>query len=664
MSAEHSGVMQASFSGCHAEGHAANSSQILAGERAGQLTNPLASEGAHGERNCDNVGLIRATSNGCHAEGGADNGTVSTRDCARRRRDTVAARSSGHSTFVPMARAALLFVATYALAVTRTDAAQPPADTDAENETEGVPDEPTSVTLADGTVLELETYGDSYEGYEPRLPITAEKAETLVDYGRDRLGGNLELRSIRLDVKKKRMYWIDTDGGAWRFGNIRSAGLNGKSPSTLVGPKLADPRGLELDLVHRMMYWSNAVPSETHRMGVQRAKLDGSRHATLIDVPSPGAPSAVAIDADADSDTLYYFDDAKLVRARLDGSNEEMVVEASGKAHFGWSAVIDHARNQLYWAGGDDRITRVNLDGTRLETVVALGLSWGQIWGIALDAANDKLYWIERSYGHVCRANLDGSQIENLVVGLEWPGGVDVDLGHGHVYWTDRYNDGGTLYGLVQRAKLPPVPTPKTMRAPPRVVAMEPARGAAGIEVTLRGTHFTGVERAEFIGDGGERLRATYIVKSDGELRVVVPKAPKGVKRAAIVVAGPGGVTVTLPRDCRGVKGDKIKFDRFHDAHGPPYVVASGSRIAHIEKSLAIALDRARITTGGRGGNVLFMKNGSSMVPHEGSTNVIYQEPFARLAGRHKKASPGTALIRVPAIRLSFVESLFEYDRQ
>ena len=41
--------------------------------------------------------------------------------------------------------------------------------------------------------------------------------------------------------------------------------------------------------------------------------------------------------------------------------------------------------------------------------------------GIALDLDGGKIYWSEWIQERIRRANLDGSQVETIVTGLEWP---------------------------------------------------------------------------------------------------------------------------------------------------------------------------------------------------------------------------------------------------
>ena len=79
---------------------------------------------------------------------------------------------------------------------------------------------------------------------------------------------------------------------------------------------------------------------------------------------------------------------------------------------------------------------------------------------IALDVSGGKMYWMaltgwdgwgDDSVGLVYRSNLDGSNVEPLVTGLYWPGGIALDVSGGKMYWTDRGDDS---VGLVYRSNL------------------------------------------------------------------------------------------------------------------------------------------------------------------------------------------------------------------
>ena len=58
------------------------------------------------------------------------------------------------------------------------------------------------------------------------------------------------------------------------------------------------------------------------------------------------------------------------------------------------------------------------------------------------------MYWADRALGKIQRANLDGSEIEDLVTGLDFPSALALDVAAGGMYWADL----GT--SKVQRASL------------------------------------------------------------------------------------------------------------------------------------------------------------------------------------------------------------------
>ena len=103
---------------------------------------------------------------------------------------------------------------------------------------------------------------------------------------------------------------------------------------------------------------------------------------------------------------------------------------------------------KMYWADRDTKkIQRANLDGTQVENLITTGLVEPR--GLALDVGQGKMYWTDSGTDKIQRANLDGSQIENLVTaGLDFPAGLALDMGQGKMYWTDSGTD------KIQRANL------------------------------------------------------------------------------------------------------------------------------------------------------------------------------------------------------------------
>ena len=82
----------------------------------------------------------------------------------------------------------------------------------------------------------------------------------------------------------------------------------------------------------------------------------------------------------------------------------------------------------MYWTDGStDRIQRANLDGSNVENLVTSGLR--QPEGLALDPAAGQMYWADSGTDKIQRANLDGSNVEALVTtALSAPTGLALDI--------------------------------------------------------------------------------------------------------------------------------------------------------------------------------------------------------------------------------------------
>ena len=104
--------------------------------------------------------------------------------------------------------------------------------------------------------------------------------------------------------------------------------------------------------------------------------------------------------------------------------------------------------SKLYWTDwGADKIQRADLDGSNVEDLVSdAGLDGPD--GLALDVSGGKLYWADSGTNKIQRANLDGSGIEDLATDQNLPFGLALDVSGGKMYWTNRYP------GQIQRANL------------------------------------------------------------------------------------------------------------------------------------------------------------------------------------------------------------------
>ncbi len=105
---------------------------------------------------------------------------------------------------------------------------------------------------------------------------------------------------------------------------------------------------------------------------------------------------------------------------------------------------------KMYWTDGfRDKIQRANLDGSNVEDLITRREGLSGPYGIALDVGRGKMYWTDNGTDKIQRANLDGSNVEDLITtGLSRPYGIALDVGRGKMYWTNYGTD------KIQRANL------------------------------------------------------------------------------------------------------------------------------------------------------------------------------------------------------------------
>ena len=251
---------------------------------------------------------------------------------------------------------------------------------------------------------------------------------------------------IALDIAGGKMYWTNA-AVPFAGSKIQRADLNGDSVEDLVcaagcrvTSTLTLPYGIALNVAEGKMYWTDAAGNK-----IQRANLNGSSApenlVTTIVLTKP-----VGIALDVAGGKMYWTEqgnaskpDGKVQRANLDGSApENLVVTTALTAPTG--IALDVAGGKMYWtdpgmqSNPDGKIQRANLNGDSVEDLVcAAGCRVTSTLtmpiGIALDVAGGKMYWADAGAAKIQCANLDGSNIKDLVTtGLTLPLGIALEL--------------------------------------------------------------------------------------------------------------------------------------------------------------------------------------------------------------------------------------------
>jgi DNA-binding beta-propeller fold protein YncE len=148
-----------------------------------------------------------------------------------------------------------------------------------------------------------------------------------------------------------------------------------------------------------------------------------------------------------------------------DGSERKTIV-TGGRLPDG--IAVDAHAGHIYWTNmgvpslDDGSIERADLDGSNRKVIVPQGVTHTPKQ-LHLDKQSGKLYWCDREGMRVMRANLDGSQVETLVVAghgdtdmrdqTRWCVGITTDPKLGKIYWTQKGPDNGNL-GRIFRANI------------------------------------------------------------------------------------------------------------------------------------------------------------------------------------------------------------------
>ena len=231
------------------------------------------------------------------------------------------------------------------------------------------------------------------------------------------------------------IFWTDTVTEKIQRANLDMANLEVSNVKDLV-TGLESPRNIALDVVSGKMYWTDFDSNK-----IQRANFDGSNVEDLV----TGLRSPEGIALDVEGGKMYWtdFDSNKIQRANLDGSNVEDLVTQKGSSH-PQDIVLDVAGGKMYWTLRElnwrtDTIQRANMDGSNIENLFAMN----GIVAKALDVEGGKMYWThsDRRNRAIGRTNLDGSDREYPVRGLENPSGIVLDVEGGKMYWTDYGTD-------------------------------------------------------------------------------------------------------------------------------------------------------------------------------------------------------------------------------
>ena len=246
-----------------------------------------------------------------------------------------------------------------------------------------------------------------------------------------------EVQDVALDLAAGKLYWTEA---VWLpeaidpVGRIMRSDLDGGNVEPLVETSFDDPVGLAIHPQTNSLFWTLDVFDAQQVRRIRHAAQDGQNQQ---DLAIPDFEDALFLAIHSATGRLYWsnFVAGTIQRTNFDYSSLETIVGPSDLTPI--SLTIDSLRrSHLYWTwfreggllGPKHGIIRSNLDGTDPQPIVH---SIDLLHDIDVDSDHGKIYWtasgLGQRYGKVQRANLDGSDVEDVTITGAFVTGLAVD---------------------------------------------------------------------------------------------------------------------------------------------------------------------------------------------------------------------------------------------
>lgn len=218
---------------------------------------------------------------------------------------------------------------------------------------------------------------------------------------------------LAYDKDREILYWTDEDNGSFN-----SSDVDGANAATLV-TGLTEPRDIALDIVNNLAYIADRGTNE-----IIAVDLSDNSTSVLYDNTSDGL-GADPVGIDYYNGNVYVtcvaIDSESVWVGNVDGSGISNIIDFNAGG-FGYGIAVDLANEKIYFDDSESGfILMANLDGSDIEQVIATA---NRVYGIAVDNTNSKLYWGERNTGNIYASDLDGSNRQTVGSGFTDPRGL------------------------------------------------------------------------------------------------------------------------------------------------------------------------------------------------------------------------------------------------
>ncbi|MGF1638424.1 MAG: PKD domain-containing protein [Cyclobacteriaceae bacterium] len=211
---------------------------------------------------------------------------------------------------------------------------------------------------------------------------------------------------IEYDPFTEKIYYADDDNQIIYSNNL------GGTDEQEIASDFSSIHDLALDRENGYLYVTDRSAS-----ALVEIRLSDLRKTTLYSEDDDGLgalPEGVAYAGDQLYITCVDIDAESVWKGNVFGDGVSRIIDYNAGG-YGYGIAVDAANSKIYFDDNDSgNIRRANLDGTEVENIVA---TTDRVYGIEIDEEFGRLYWSDRS-GNIYVSSLDGSNLETLVSGL------------------------------------------------------------------------------------------------------------------------------------------------------------------------------------------------------------------------------------------------------
>jgi hypothetical protein len=211
-------------------------------------------------------------------------------------------------------------------------------------------------------------------------------------------GGTFTPKQLKIDGKNGKLYWSDREGMRVMRANLDGSQIE---PLVTTGSTATDRQdaskwcvGIALDVAGGRLYWTQKGGDNAHQGTIKRAHLDplpgeDSAHRSDIEVLFKNLPEPIDLDLDLEHRLLYWTDrgDETISRAPLDPptgidpaarTDRQILLRGLGEAI---GIALDVSRNRMFYTSLAGIVAAAELDGNAPHDVLT---AQGALTGIAL----------------------------------------------------------------------------------------------------------------------------------------------------------------------------------------------------------------------------------------------------------------------------------------